>query len=145
LTSPTTTTRSGRIRGEHPFQLDQHLPDLGRLPAAGAGERDVGWREVQLRKELLRHRRVVMLSGVDEEGREHVRTCSLRGEHRGHFDQVRPGPDDVDHPTQSALATTLSVRLSTKAIATGGERRVGGMGVFRPCPAASPRVLLNPQ
>jgi len=100
---------------EHLLEVGQHPPDLCRLPAGGAGKHDVGRRKLQLREQLLRHRGVVVLPGMDEQRREHVGTRPLRGEHRGHLYEVRPGPDDVDDPNHGGVDTTSGPKRSNRA------------------------------
>src|SRR6185369_6690451 len=65
----------------------------------------VGLWQVQIAKERIRHRCVVMLSGVNDERQEGFGTLFHRGHDWRHFHEVGPRTDDVDDFQHFLLAT----------------------------------------
>ena len=99
LTSPTTTTQSGRSSsstGSSRFMISA----VCAMARAGAGfEVRERRRDFELAKERVAHPLVVVLAGVDDAGRDAVRRESPHD--RGNLHEIRPGAgDDADahHP-----------------------------------------------
>ena len=73
LTSPGTITRSGSLASSTGSMPLHHARRLRRVRAGADAEQVVGLRHAELLEEDLRHRRVVVLPGVDE----HVRAVRV--------------------------------------------------------------------
>src|SRR4029453_2698159 len=128
---------------ELPLQFDHHRLDAGPLLVTIAPQRDVGSGQLELGEEPLRHFRVVMLAGVEEQRREDIRARLLRREHGRHLHQIRAGSDDVDdthhaaltEPTSLASAWLLPPRATTaRARRYRGRRRPGAAAPGPPPP-----------
>ena len=96
MTSPGTSTRSGRSVAQHGLESLEHPRGLLAVAAGADAQHVVGLGHPELLEEHLRHRPVVVLAGVDDHVSPVGEAPPQRGDHRRGLDEVRPRADDVE-------------------------------------------------
>ena len=133
LTSPTTTTMSGRTCSSDRLEPRHDLRDLRDRARRLHLQVDVGPRNLQVREERVRHLRVVVLAGVDQGGRD-VRVLRQLGQDRRDLDEVRAARRRPRGSSRDASRDAMTPAPASTS-RTGANRSPAAAG------AASPRSL----